>query len=386
MTHGVLEAGVVGEALEAIGEGVRVADGDDEAFDAIDEEVLAAGVGGTEDGAAAGHGLGLNEGESFLDAGKREDMAAAHERGELGLRDGSEELDVFLRQARKDGADVFLDRADEAEQLARVAEASEGLKQVRDAFAETDCAGEEDLEGVGQRIGGGVETFEANAVGDDVELLARDAHLGEGASGHGGGDGDGVTGGVDGFFAAGVAWVGGRRVDAPAAELVGEDLLLVALVGGTAVADEDAALALDESAGAKAGAGDADEGVDRTVAAEAACDPGVRPAVEGDGVGVTERVSEPGEIDGGAAGEVLGDVEPGEGLDLFPGKTFALEACPGPAGVDAAQMTAAVKFAGEFKVMVDAEDGLDDLHEFGARALLSLARSGARIRRRSGSG
>jgi hypothetical protein len=28
-------------------------------------------------------------------------------------------------------------------------------------------------------------------------------------------------------------------------------------------------------------------------------------------------------------------------------------------------MTAAVEFTGEFEVMEDAEDGLDDLHEFG---------------------
>jgi len=43
-------------------------------------------------------------------------------------------------------------------------------------------------------------------------------------------------------------------------------------------------------------------------------------------------------------------------------------------------VAAAIEFAREFKVMEDAEDGLDDLHEFGgARALLSLARARAAL-------
>src|SRR6202012_79359 len=162
--------------------------------------------------------------------------------------------------------------------------------------------------------------------------------------------------------------------DAPAAELVGEELFLVALVSGAAVADEDAAVALDESAGAEAGAGDADERVDFLFAAQSSVEMRFGPAVEGDGVGVAERVAQPGEIDGRAAGEVLGHMQPGEGFDFVAGKAFALEPRPGPGGVDAAQVTAAIEFTREFKVMEDAEDGLDDLHEFGgARALLSLA-------------
>ena len=50
VAHGGLEDGVVGELLHAGGEGGDVADGDDEAFDAVGEEVFAAGVGGAEDG------------------------------------------------------------------------------------------------------------------------------------------------------------------------------------------------------------------------------------------------------------------------------------------------------------------------------------------------
>src|SRR6185437_5380402 len=202
-------------------------------------------------------------------------------------------------------------------------------------------------------------------------------HLCEGARGHGGGNGDGVAGGVDGFFAAGVARVGGRGVDAPAAELVGEELFLVALVGGTAVADEEAALALDEGSGAERGAGDADESVDLCPGSfQFADETAFGPAVEGEGVGVAERVAEPSEVEGRAAGEVLGHVQPGEGFDFIVGETFALQPRPWPGGVEAAQVASAIELTREFKVMEDAEDGLDDLHEFGGRwALLSLARA-----------
>src|SRR6185437_12647633 len=193
-------------------------------------------------------------------------------------------------------------------------------------------------------------------------------HLCEGARGHGGGNGDGVAGGVDGFFAAGVARVGGRGIDAPAAELAGEELFLVALVGGTAVADEEAALALDESAGAERGAGDADESVDLCPGSfQFADETAFGPAVEGEGVGVAERVAEPGEVEGRAAGEVLGHVQPGEGVDLFSAEALPLQACPWPGGVEEAQVASAIELTREFKVMEDAEDGLDDLHEFGGR-------------------
>src|SRR5580658_5238079 len=113
-----------------------------------------------------------------------------------------------------------------------------------------------------------------------------------------------------------------------------------------------------------------------TFAAEASVEMRFGPAVEGDGVGVAQWVAQPGEIDGCAAGKVLGHMQPGEGFDLVASEAFALEPRPRPGGVDAAQVASMIEFAREFKVMEDAEDGLDDLHEFGGpQALLSLARA-----------
>ena len=97
MAHGGLEDGVVGELLHAGGESGDVADGDDEAFDAVGEEVFATGVGGAEDWAAACQGLTLHEGEAFFDAGQDHEMAGGHQFGETGLGDWAEELDVVLR-------------------------------------------------------------------------------------------------------------------------------------------------------------------------------------------------------------------------------------------------------------------------------------------------
>jgi len=97
VAHGGLEDGVVGELLHAGGEGGDVADGDDEAFDAVGEEVFAAGVGGAEDGAATGQSLTLHESEAFFNAGQDHEMAGGHQLGEFGLGDGAEELNVVLR-------------------------------------------------------------------------------------------------------------------------------------------------------------------------------------------------------------------------------------------------------------------------------------------------
>src|SRR5581483_7478135 len=44
-------------------------------------------------------------------------------------------------------------------------------------------------------------------------------------------------------------------------------------------------------------------------------------------------------------------------------------------GVEAAEVAAAVELAGEFEVMEDAEDGLDDLHEFGGPRVLAECKS-----------
>jgi hypothetical protein len=64
-----LEGGVVGDLLHSLGESIYIAVGDDETLLAVGEEILGAGGGGGEDGAAAGHGLALNERETLFDAG-----------------------------------------------------------------------------------------------------------------------------------------------------------------------------------------------------------------------------------------------------------------------------------------------------------------------------
>ena len=81
--------------LHSLGESVDVAVGDDEAVDAIGEEVFGAGGGGGEDGAASGHGLALNECEAFFDAGEYEKMAGAHSLCEFRLRQRTCEGYVF---------------------------------------------------------------------------------------------------------------------------------------------------------------------------------------------------------------------------------------------------------------------------------------------------
>ena len=136
-------------------------------------------------------------------------------------------------------------------------QAGEGLEEIGDAFAEADLAGEEDFKGVTRRIFGAGEVIEADAVGDDVNFFGRDAHLEKGASGDRRGDGDGVGSGVDLFFADGDVRLAERLGQVPAAILVGDDVLLKALVGRAAIADEDAAVGLHLAAGEQAGTGDA---------------------------------------------------------------------------------------------------------------------------------
>ena len=67
-------------------------------------------------------------------------MAAAHERGEFGLREGAEHLDVLHRETRKDGADVLLNRTDDTEALARMTQTSKGFEQVGNSLAQADGA------------------------------------------------------------------------------------------------------------------------------------------------------------------------------------------------------------------------------------------------------
>lgn len=79
--HGLLNEGVIGEALQTIGEGGGVADGDDVALLTVGEEVFAACGCGADNGAAAGECLGLDKSEPFFDGGQDENVAARHEGG-----------------------------------------------------------------------------------------------------------------------------------------------------------------------------------------------------------------------------------------------------------------------------------------------------------------
>ena len=172
-----LECGVVGDLLHSFGQNVDVAVGHDEALFAVGEEVFGTGGGGGEDGAATGHGLALNESETFLDAGQHEQMAGAHFFGELRLRERTGEDDVAGGQRGKQGAHVVVDCAGDGEAFVWVAQAGEGLKKIRDAFAKADLAGEENFEGVLRWFFRAGEVIETDAVGDDVNFFRRYAHL-----------------------------------------------------------------------------------------------------------------------------------------------------------------------------------------------------------------
>ena len=110
-----------------------------------------------------------------------------------------------------------------------------------------------------------------------------------------GGNGDGVGLFVDSFLAKSVPLIGNCPVDTPEAELLRDDLLLVALVGGTKVAEEDAAALLDALSGEQTGAGDGDQGV-------AGGDAFVRPTIEGEGVRIAEMVGRPRPVNTGCGG------------------------------------------------------------------------------------
>jgi hypothetical protein len=56
-------------------------------------------------------------------------------------------------------------------------------------------------------------------------------------------------------------------------------------------------------------------------------------------------------------------MEDGKGTDEIAREAFAFEPGPRPGGIDALKMVAAMKLMGEFEVMEDAEDRLDDAHE-----------------------
>jgi hypothetical protein len=66
-----------------------------------------------------------------------------------------------------------------------------------------------------------------------------------------------------------------------------------------------------------------------------------------------------------AVEEIVGGVEEREGADERAWESFALEAGPGPGGVDLLEMIAAVKLVREFEVVEDSKDGLSDFHRRG---------------------
>src|SRR2546422_636437 len=112
------------------------------------------------------------------------------------------------------------------------------LQQVGNSFSQADGAGEEHLEAIGWRLAGADELLQTDAVGDDVQLPGWYAFLYEGPGGEAGGHGDGIGHGVELFLAEDVADVRHRTGYAPAAVLVGDDALLITLMGRAAVADE----------------------------------------------------------------------------------------------------------------------------------------------------
>ena len=77
-----------------------------------------------------------------------------------------------------------------------------------------------------------------------------------------------------------------------------------------------------------------------------------------------EAAFQRGGVEAGAAQQGVGGVDEGKGADKLAGQALAPEPRPGPGGVDAAQVVAGVELVREFEVVVDAEDGLSDLHGF----------------------
>jgi hypothetical protein len=227
----LLERGIVGDELHFFGEGVDVAVGYDEALLAVYEEVFGAGGGGCEDGTSAGHRLALNERETLLDAGQNEEMAGAHFFCELSLWKRSGKGDVLSGQFGEQVSHVVLQATNDSEVFAGVFDVGEGLQKIRDAFAEADLSGEEDLEGVVRRRLGTSEAVEADSVRNDVDFFRWDAHFEEGTPRDAGGDGDCIGSRVDLLLAPGDVRFGEWEGDVPAAVLFFEDLLLVTLVG-----------------------------------------------------------------------------------------------------------------------------------------------------------
>ena len=158
-------------------------------------------------------------------------MAGAHSFCELSLGEDAGEVDLVGRESGEEGAYIVLNPTDDGELFVGVLKASEGLKEVGDAFAKGDLPGKEDFEGAARRFSGAGELIETDAIGDDVNLFGCDAHLDEGTFGDCRGNGDGVGGVVDFFFACPDVRLGEGLRQMPAAIFFGDEIFLIALVG-----------------------------------------------------------------------------------------------------------------------------------------------------------
>ncbi len=181
-SHAVAQLAVAGELFEVLGEEIDAAGLDNEAFDAVGEEVFGTCGSGGEDGTAAGHCLTLDEREAFFDGGQAHDVAAAHVFDQLGLRKRTEEADIFSGEPRDYFGDSCVGTADNGEALVRVLERGEGLEQILDALAQTERSDEEDFEAVVRRVGDPGKFLEPHAVRDDVHLIRGNAVFDVGAA------------------------------------------------------------------------------------------------------------------------------------------------------------------------------------------------------------
>jgi hypothetical protein len=179
LAHSALQAGIVGQALHAVGQRVHVANGNDETLGSVAKQIFAASVRSCQHGAAAGERLALDERQPLFDGRQHQNVTFAHQPGQLHLGDGAEELDVLLREARQELLDLRGDISDDAQALGWVPELLECLQQVGHSFAQRHVPGEEHLEGVRGRVCDLGEGFEADSVGNGVDLLRGHAQLKE---------------------------------------------------------------------------------------------------------------------------------------------------------------------------------------------------------------
>ena len=234
-------------------------------------------------------------------------------------------------------------------------EPGECLEEIRDAFAQADLAGEEELEGIWWWVFGAGELIEADTVGDDVDFFCGDSHRYERTLRYGGRHGDGIGERIDFFFAYGDVGFAEGLGHVPAAVLVCDDVFLIALVRRASIADESSAVGLHLVSREQAGAGDGDEGV-------AGGDSTAGPLVEGEGVPGVHLRGEGCWIEARVVEQVVCRVKERKGADEGAGEAFALQPSPGPGGVDLLKMPFSAELVCQFKVVIDTKDCQGDLH------------------------